>query len=125
MKKISIIILCWLAGVGAAEAGPEFTLQDLLDRMEDHNLVLRLIEIDRDILSEEYRMARSLPNPELAYSWGRADILDAPVTRPLWSWGVSWSLPNPIRRGFMLRSKKKSVARAWAGAQPTSGHPAD
>jgi outer membrane protein TolC len=111
MKKITMIILCVLAAADVAEAGSGFTLQDLLERMEDHNLVLRLIEIDRDILGEEYRMARSLPNPELGYSWGRADILDAPVTRPLWSWQVSWTLPNPIRRGFLLRSQKQSLAR--------------
>jgi len=98
-------------------AGKQYTLRQLVALAEKNNLPVKISELDKDIATEEYRDARALPNPQLEYAGGRADIPGEPGKAKLWEIGLRWSAPNPIYRYFFLKSKKTFIKEAEIKAE--------
>jgi outer membrane protein TolC len=96
--------------IGPAQS--KFDLITLIDRLKKNNLLLKISELDQKIAREEYRSAKSLPNPELEYSRGQGDLIDGSDSRELWGLGLKLSIPNPILRHYLVKSAKGTVIEA-------------
>ena len=93
-------------------ASKQYTLEQLVALAEKNNLLVKISQLDKQIATEEYRDARVLPNPQLEYARGRADIPGEPGKPKLWEMGLRWSAPNPVYRYFFLKSQKTFIKEA-------------
>lgn len=111
--KLLLLIICGLVLAGPGlQAGETLTLDELVRRVQTHNLVIKISGIDTKIARAEYRSQRALPNPELEYARGRATVDGVTLEPELWAIGAKWTMPNPLYRHFRLASEKKAVNSA-------------
>ncbi|MGE5343061.1 MAG: TolC family protein [Candidatus Omnitrophota bacterium] len=89
-----------------------FTLDQLIQLARQHNLQMKIANLDQKIAVESYKDSRALPNPDFEYSTGRGTPGDSPDKPRLWDFGFKWSMPNPIYRYFLMKSLKADVTAA-------------
>jgi len=113
MEKSRVLFFVLIFGfiIQISPAQTKFGLNNLIDILIKNNLLLSISELDHKIVREEYRSAKSLPNPEVEYSRGQGDLIDSSDSRELWGIGLKLSIPNPIYRYYLLKSAKGSVTR--------------
>lgn len=111
-----LCLCCLLPPVPVLHAEQEhqqiYSLNRLIELMNTNNLLLKISGIDKKIAVEEYRIGRTLPNPELEYSTGKGDLPGETHKPSLHSLGLKWSFPNPIHRYYALKSMRKSITAA-------------
>jgi outer membrane protein TolC len=117
MKFLINIICCLVLVTQWLPAETNYTLPQLIQLAKQNNLLLKISEMDRKIAVEEYRDARALPNPELEYSKGQAEIPGENLKPSLWTAELKWSIPNPLYRFFFLKSIRKTITAAEIEAQ--------
>jgi len=117
MKFLISIICCLLMFTLPAAAEKQYNLDELIGLMKANDLLFKIIGIDQDISKEEYRIHRALPNPELEYSQGRADIPGAAARPSLWAAELRWSFPNPVHRYFSLKAERNTLTASQIEAE--------
>lgn len=117
MKFLIFIICCLLMVTQSPAAEKEYNLDELIRLMKTNNLLYKITGIDQGIAKEEYRIHRTLPNPELEYSQGTAEIPGETEKPSLWAAELKWSFPNPIHRYFSLKAKRKNLTAAEIEAE--------
>lgn len=102
----------------AAEDSPTvYTLNQLVQLAHQNNLLLKITKFDKDIAAAEYRDNRTLPNPEFEYARGKFEIPGEPGNPSIWEMGLKWSMPNPLYRHFLLKSKRANITEAELQAE--------
>ncbi len=101
----------------SAEKEKTYTLNRLIELLEENNLPLKVAELDKRIAKEEYREVRALPNPGFEFARGKGDIPGDIGKAGIWEMGLRWSLPNPVYRYFFLKSMKTLVTEAEIQAE--------
>lgn len=117
MKFLLSIICCLLMVTQSPAAEKEYNLDELIGLMKSNNLLYKITGIDQEITKEEYRIHRALPNLELEYSQGTAEIPGETHKPSLWGVGLKWSFPNPIHRYFSLKAKRKTLTASEIEAE--------
>lgn len=111
MKYLILVLLFLFPGKAIAETtAPKYTLPQLIEQMERNNLLLKISKYDHQIKEGEYRMSRSLPNPEFEFSRGRGERGETGEHVKLWDLGLTLKIPNPIYRHYLLKSQ-------WGGVE--------
>lgn len=118
-KSFTCLLLLLLMNIyaAAASAGESYTLDHLLNLLKEKNLLLKIAAIDRDIVRQEYRAARALPNPEIELIKGEGELLEGPGNPTVWGIGLKASVPNPFYRFFFLKSLRKDITAAEIEAE--------
>jgi len=110
---IAIILCMGLSPVvNAQETAPQFTLDELLKLAEQNSLQLKIADLDKQIALADYKESRSLTNPEIEYSQGKATPMEEPGKLKIWDLGAKWSMPNPFHRYYLLKSLRADAAQA-------------
>lgn len=117
MKFLISVICCLLMVTQWLTAQKQYNLNELIGLMKANNLLYKITGIDQDITKEEYRIHRALPNPELEYSQGRAEIPGETVKPSLWAAGLKWSFPNPVHRYYSLKAVRNTLTAAEIEAE--------
>ena len=101
----------------SAEKEKTYTLNRMIELLKQHNLLLKVAELDKRIAKEEYREVRALPNPGFEYARGKGEI-PGDVKKPdIWGMGLKWSMPNSIYRYFFLKSRRTLLTEAEIQAE--------
>ncbi len=119
-KCIDIWLLLVLGGFSLAQPAPgqsPYTLDQLIALANTNNLLIKIADIDKKIAAAEYRNLRALPNPGLEYARGKGEIPGEPAKPSLWELGLNWSIPNPLYRHFLLRSRRTDITEAEIQAE--------
>jgi len=93
-------------------AEKSYDLNELVELLKERNLLLKIADLDRDIVKQEYREARALPNPEIEIVKGEGEFLENPEKNDVWGVGLNLSIPNPLYRFFFLKSLRKTIDKA-------------
>lgn len=115
---ISILLFNWfLTAQIVDKTGMPYTLEQLIQLAVRSNLQIKIAELDKEIVIEDYRDTRALDNPGFEYSRGRGETAESPGKPGLWGFDLKWSMPNPIHRYFFLESMKTNITEAEIQAE--------
>jgi len=117
--KPAIVITALLFTALFTQAAEVYRLEDLVSKLKETNLLIKISELDTRIARQKYRSARALPNPELELSRGKAEIPGEIERADIWDVGVKLSIPNPLYRGLFLKSQKGEIKTAEINALMT------
>lgn len=98
-------------------ANTPYTLEQLIQLVQQNSLPMKMADLDRRIAVEEYRDTRALANPEWEYSRGRGESAEEPGKTVIWGTSLKWSLPNPIYRCYFLEAARTHITEAEIQAE--------
>jgi cobalt-zinc-cadmium efflux system outer membrane protein len=96
----------------AAHAQDPYTLQELLQIGREVNPTVLSLRAGRAALEANRKDAGRLPNPELEYEAGEADLFDSSETRSVSGLSVRQPLQNPLARHHRLKAMDRGVDAA-------------